>query len=173
MDRATQTGALSLCSGTWGQRVNVASGHRAGGLPGRVEVERRLSAVGAGCATGAGSIGPRVRPAQRPRGGRAVTRLSTLPRGSAWGTGWGSLSAWEGRGHWERKQSGSMLHSDHWQPCARRGGRQTYGLDRVSRQSRRGASACPAPGARGRGLSGGGSFLVPARLPQRWQREVL
>lgn len=153
--------------------MNVASGHRAGRLPGRVEVERRLSALGARCATEAGSIGPRVRPAQRPRCGRAVTRLSALPRGSAGGAGWGSLRAWEGRGRWEPKQSGPMLHSDHWQPCAHRGGRRTYGLDRVSRQSRRGASASPAPGGRGRCLAGGGPFLVPARLPQRWQREVL
>lgn len=28
-------------------------------------------------------------------------------------------------------------------------------------------------GGRGRCLAGGGPFLVPARLPQRWQREVL
>lgn len=85
--------------------MSVASGHRAGGPPGRVEVGRRLSAPGARCATGAGNIGPRVRPAQRPRGGRPVARLSTLTRGSAGGAGWGCLSAREGWGTGNRSKA--------------------------------------------------------------------
>ena len=107
---------------------------QAGGLQGRLEVGRHLGALGASCAVGAGSIGPRVRPAQRPRGGRAVTKLSALTRGSAGGAGEGlrdglgaqgrgCLSAWEGWEHWERKQSGPLLRSGRWQPCTHGGGK--------------------------------------------------
>lgn len=114
-----------------------------------------------------------------------MTRLSTLMRGSVGGAGEslrdglgaqgrGCLSAWKGWEHWERKQSGPLLHSGPWQPCAHGGWKTlTDGLDGVSGQSPRGASASLAPGGVGCCLAGGGPFQVLAHLPQRRGREVL
>ena len=172
MDGGTQMGALSLHTGTWGQsEYGIRSqGRRAARQGGGWETPE---CPGSQMCHGSREHWPQgaaSTEAQRwEAGGQTVHTHEGLGRGRRVGV----PPCPGGVGHWEPKQSRPMLLSGHRQPCAHRCGRQTDGLDGVSRRSHRGAPACRAPGERGRCPVGGGPFPVPACSPQKWRRAVL